>query len=192
MESQDTPSNFVATNIPKPAPIFVQEPTPVKSGWKAMTWCVLDIVILNRKPYALFGADAFTNPYSGDTDINAVLPLLGIKKMGLPKPIGLPSSTTTPGGALRSSWSGGKVIIVPDVQGKTLTSQAIADESCRIQGITYMGEDGFRMAEFHDGDRNAGMTGWDFWADASAMAVLKISSIRYWVKINDQQANPWR
>lgn len=167
------------------------EQVEIKSERKAMTWCVLNIVILNSKPYALFGADASTNAYSGDTEINAVLPLLGIKKMGLPKPAGLPSPNTTNGGALRGSWSGGKVVVVPDVQGKSLTSQAVADETCRLQGLKVLGEDGFRMAEFHDGDETAGWAGWDFWADASAMKVLKITDIRYWVKIHDQPSNPW-
>ncbi|CAN1213277.1 hypothetical protein TUMEXPCC7403_23930 [Tumidithrix helvetica PCC 7403] len=174
--------------------IYVPAPTikvEVKSDRKAMTWCVLDIAILNGKPYALFGADAFTNAYSGDTDTHAVLPLLGIKKMGLPKPAGLPRPNTTNGGALRGSWSGGKAIAVPHVQGKTLTSQSIADEKCRRQGLQVLEEDGFRMAEFHDGDQNAGWAGWDFWAEASAMEVLKISDIRYWVSINDRPSNPW-
>jgi hypothetical protein len=36
------------------------------------------------------------------------------------------------------------------------------------------------MAEFHDGDRNAGTVGWDFWADASAIESLKIADQRYW------------
>jgi hypothetical protein len=173
------------------APTFIPDPPEVQPDRKAMTWCVLDIVILNGIPYALFGTDSLTNPYQGDTDTNSVLPLLCFKKMGFPRPVGLPNSSTTNGGALRGSWSGGKVLIVPDVHGKTLTSQAVADEYCRRQGLHVLGEDGFRMAEFHDGDRNAGWAGWDFWADASAMPSLRISDMRYWVSINDQPANPW-
>jgi hypothetical protein len=173
------------------APTFVHSPPQVQPDRKAMTWSVLDIVILKGIPYALFGTDALTNPYHGDTDTNAVLPLLCFKKMGLSRPAGLPNSSTTNGGALRGSWSGGKVLVVPDVHGKTLTSQSVADEYCRRQGLQILGEDGFRMAEFHDGDRNAGWAGWDFWADASAMPSLRISDMRYWVSINDQPANPW-
>ena len=156
-----------------------------------MTWTVLNMVILNGKTYALFGSDASTNPYHGDTDTNAVLPLLAIKKMGLPTPAGLYGATRTNGGAMRGTWSGGKAIVVPDVQGSSLTSQAIADLQCRLQGLKVLGEDGFRMAEFHDGDRSAGIAGWDFWADASAIETLQISGQRYWVSINDQSANPW-
>jgi hypothetical protein len=175
---------------PEPTPIFIIEPS-IAIPRNAMTWCILNIVILDGKPYALFGADATTNPYNGDTDTSTVLPLLGIKKMGLPQPSGLYGSHLTNGGALRGSWAGAKVIIVPNVCGKTLTSQSIADEKCRRQGLELLGEDGFRMAEFHDGDKNGGCAGWDFWADASAMNELKISETRYWVSIYDQRSNPW-
>lgn len=200
------PEDFVIINLrlvslveDEPRPLFRSTPIPpavtgqvgIRSNRKAMTWSVLNIIILDGKPYALFGADAATNPYHGDTDINTFLPLLGIKKIGLPKPTGLHSSTMTKGGAMRGTWSGGKVIVVPDVQGKSLISEAIADLQCRLQGLKTLGEDGFRMAEFHDGDRGTGSVGWDFWADASAIEMLKISDQRYWVKINDQPANPW-
>lgn len=190
--STSDPLQTVEVTIPQSTPVYVHEKVEVRSTWKAMTWSVLDIVILNGKPYALFGADALTNPYNGDTDINAVLPLLGIKNMNLPKPARLPTSSTTNGGALRGSWSGAKAIAVPDIRGNSLTSQSIADEKCRNHGLKMLGEDGFRMAEFHDGDKTAGMAGWDFWADASAIDVLQVAKIRYWVQINDQNANPWR
>jgi len=87
------------------------------------------------------------------------------------------------------TWSGGKVIVVPEVQGNSLISKEIADRQCQLQGLKVLGEDGFRMAEFHDGNREAG---WNFWADASDVEKLKISDQRYWVSINDQPANPWR
>ncbi|PZU93408.1 MAG: hypothetical protein DCE90_16715 [Pseudanabaena sp.] len=202
-----SPQEFVTINLrlisvaDEPRPLFASTPVPPPVGEvtepkpqpprKAMTWTVLNMVILNGKTYALFGSDASTNPYHGDTDTNAVLPLLGIKKMGLPTPAGLYGATRTNGGAMRGTWSGGKAIVVPDVQGNSLTSQEIADLQCRLQGLKVLGEDGFRMAEFHDGDRSAGIAGWDFWADASAIETLQISGQRYWVSINDQSANPW-
>jgi hypothetical protein len=201
------PADFTTINlrlisiVDEPRPLFIDStpvPPPVngqvelKSARKAMTWSVLNLVILNDKTYALFGADADTNPYDGDTDINAVLPVLCIKKMGLPKPVGLDESSRTNGGAMRGTWSGAKVIVIPDVQGKSLTSKEIADLQCRLQGLKVLGEDGFRMAEFHDGDSVAGTAGWDFWADASAIEMLKISGTRYWVSINDRSANPWQ
>jgi hypothetical protein len=200
-----SPQEFVTINlrlisvVDEPRPLFVSNPVPPpvsevttpKTQRKAMTWTVLNMVILNGKTYALFGSDASTNPYHGDTDTSAVLPLLAIKKMGLPTPAGLYGATRTNGGAMRGTWSGGKVIVVPDVQGNSLASQAIADLQCQLQGLKVLGEDGFRMAEFHDGDRSAGVAGWDFWADASAIGTLQISGQRYWVSINDQSANPW-
>jgi hypothetical protein len=158
---------------------------------KAMTWRVLNNTTIDGKKYALFGSDNLTNPYQGDTDINEVRSLLCIQKNNLPAPLGLPTSTTTPGGALRGSWSGGRVLIVPNIPAKTLTSQSLADEKCRLQGLQITGENGFRMAEFHDGDKRAGLAGWDFWAEVSSIEGLDNSNIRYWVQINDQPANSW-
>jgi hypothetical protein len=162
-----------------------------QSSKKAMTWVVIDTAMINGKTYALFGSDHLTNPYQGDTDIRETRSLLCIQKNNLPAPLGLPPSTITNGGALRGSWSGGRVVIVPDVQGSTLTSQVFADEKCRLQGLQVAGEDGFRMAEFHDGDQHSGWAGWDFWAEVSSIEGLDNRNIRYWVGINDQSANPW-
>jgi hypothetical protein len=158
---------------------------------KAMTWRVLNTTTINGKYYALFGSDELTNPYRGDTDSNEVRSLLCLQKNNLPAPLGLPTSMTTAGGALRGSWSGGRVVIVPDVQASTLTSQGLADEKCHLQGRQVTGEDAFRMAEFHDGDQQAGWAGWDFWAEVSSIEGLENPNIRYWVWINDQPANPW-
>ncbi len=188
----DKQKNVILQKIAELRVPTVEDPTVELSiARQAMTWSILNVIAIDGKVYALFGADPTTNPYRGDTDIQAVLPLLAIKKSGLLPPIGLPCPNTTSGGALRGSWSGGKVIIVPGVQGSSLISQAVADEKCRHQGLQLLGEDGFRMAEFHDGDNNAGWAGWDFWAEASALSVVKIGETRYWVKINDRPANPW-
>ena len=145
------------------------------------------MIILDGKTYALFGSDEHTNPFHGDTDTNCVLPLLGIKQTDSPAPVGLPC-TETRCGKYRAAWCGGKVIIVPQVHGRTLISQMIADEECRHHGVKVFNEVGFRMAEWHDGDAQAGC---DFWADTSLIRDLKIGDIRYWVSINDQPANPW-
>jgi hypothetical protein len=192
-ELNDKQKNVILHKIAELRAPKVTDPTVeiISIARQAMTWSILNIIAIYGKVYALFGADAMTNPYRGDTDIQAVLPLLAIKKSGLPQPVGLPCTNTTNGGALRGSWSGGKVIIVPGIQGSSLISQAVADEKCRRQGLQLLGEDGFRMAEFHDGDNNAGWAGWDFWAEASALSVVKIGETRYWVYINDQPANPW-
>jgi hypothetical protein len=156
-----------------------------------MTWWVLNTATIEGKKYALFGSDNLTNPYQGDTDINEARSLLCMQKNNLPAPLGLLTAATTPGGALRGSWSGGRVLILPNVQGSTLTSQVLADEKCRLQGLQVTGENGFRMAEFHDGDQLSGWAGWDFWAEVSSIEELDNSDIRYWVQINDQPANPW-
>jgi hypothetical protein len=179
-----------------PQPFVATPPSTItndrsQSSKKAMTWRVLNTVTIDGKKYALFGSDNLTNPYQGDTDINELHSLLCIQKNNLPAPLGLPTATTTPGGALRGSWSGGRVLILPNVQASTLTSQVLADEKCRLHWTQVTGENGFRMAEFHDGDRQAGWAGWDFWAEASLIEGLDNPDIRYWVQINDQSANPW-
>lgn len=157
---------------------------------KAMTWRVLRTHNNNQRRYALFGTDNLTNPYQGDTDIKEFNSLLCIKKVELPVPSGLPPSRTTPGGALRGSWSGARAVVVPQVKGVELTSLDVANEKCRLQGLEIWKEDGFRMAEFHDGDQKAGWAGWDFWAEIPVTQDL--DKARYWVWINDQpQANPW-
>jgi hypothetical protein len=159
----------------------------------AMTWRVLETRTLNGKTYALFGSDEQTNPYEGDTSTQELRSLLCLRKGGLPEPEGLPEPTTTPGGALRGSWSGGEVLIVPNVQGTALRSQAVADRMCEYVGRATGRGIGFRMAEFHDGDQQAGWAGWDFWAEAyAAENGLPDATARYWVQINDQPAaNPW-
>jgi hypothetical protein len=146
-----------------------------QSSKKAMTWRVLNTATIEGKKYALFGSDNLTNPYQGDTDVNEVLSLLCIQKNNLPAPLGLPTATTTPGGALRGSWSGGRVLIVPNVQASTLTSQILADEKCRLQGLQVTGENGFRMAEFHDGDQRSG---WAVWRGLVRLAIKRFSMIQ--------------
>jgi hypothetical protein len=173
------------------APPLTTKDNRSPSPKKAMTWRVLNTTTINGKQYALFGSDELTNPYQGDTDIKEVHSLLCLQKNNLPAPLGLPTSMTTAGGALRGSWSGGRVVIVPNVQASKLTSQGLADEKCHLQGQQVTGEDAFRMAEFHDGDRRAGWAGWDFWAEVSSIEGLDNRNIRYWVRINDRPANPW-
>jgi hypothetical protein len=156
---------------------------------KAMTWRVLKTYNRDRKFYTLFGADNSTNPYEGDTETRELRSLLCIKKSKLPAPAGLPPATETPGGALRGTWSGGKVVIAPNVRGTELTSLEVANQKCNAQGMKIWKEEGFEMAEFHDGDRKAGLVGWDFWAEVSTKQ--RLDNTRYWVWIDDTPANPW-
>jgi hypothetical protein len=144
------------------------------------------------KPYILTAADQTSNPYQGDTSITESHGLLCIKKANLAKPAGLPAPETTPGGALKKSWSSSYTIVVPEVQGTELTSKAVADGICDEYGQESYGVSGFQMAEFHDGDK-AGWSGWGFWGDAtySARQGFEGFNDRLWVYINDQKANPW-
>jgi hypothetical protein len=170
---------------------------PVKTQTKkAMTWGVLDAkTASDGTPYFLFGSDSQTNPYDGDTSTSETLNLLCIKKENLAKPSVLPNTTTTPNGAVRGSWSGGKALVVFDVAGTSLTSKAAADNLCNYTGESTLGISGFQMAEFHDGNKSEGWVGWDFWADGSKVVLnpsgQSLTNRRFWVYINDQPANPW-
>lgn len=160
----------------------------------AMTWKMLTSpLVLNGKTYVLFGSDngqpGGTNAYNGDTSINEYRSLLCINKTGAPAPEGLPSSSVTPGGATKTSWSGGTALIIPNIQGKQLTSVAVADKMCEQVGQITRGTSGYRMAEFHDG--TGPNPGWSFWAEAYGDINGLAPSTRYWVRINDQPANPW-
>ena len=145
------------------------------------------------KDYVLVGADALSNAYNGDTSTAEANSLLCILVQKLPKPYGLPAAVTTPGGALKNSWSGGKLFIVPKVQGTYLTSEAIADQLCANYGVQNFNEDGARMAEHHDGANDEGWAGWGFWAEQLKSSVHGTHTYdgRLWVKINGQPANPW-
>lgn len=161
---------------------------------KAMTWkSSSTTAVLNGKTYVLFGSDngqpGGTDPYQGDTNINEYRSLLCIEKTGAPAPVGLPPSSITPGGATKGSWSGGTALVIPNIQGKQLTSQAVADKMCNQVGQIVRGTSGYRMAEFHDG--TGFNPGWSFWAEAYGEINGFSPSARYWVKINDQPANPW-
>ncbi|MEH2058380.1 MAG: hypothetical protein V7K97_19955 [Nostoc sp.] len=164
----------------------------------AMTWTVLGSPLqLGGKTYVLFGADyspsGITNPYVGDTSINEYRSLLCIKKNPLlPAPVGLPPSYLTPGGATAGSWSGGTVLVIPNIQGTQLTSLAVANRICNQVGQIVRGTPGYRMAEFHDG--TGIYSGWSFWTEAYDYinGLAQSPPTRYWVYINDQPAaNPW-
>ena len=74
-----------------------------------------------------------------------------------------------------NQWSGGKVELTKPIRGNKLTSLEAANRLCQDN----FGSD-WRMAAHHDG------WGWGFLAKGK----LK-SSKRFWVYINDQNANCW-
>lgn len=160
---------------------------PAAAAKKAMTWALLGSATSGPNAYALVGSDATTNAYQGDTSTDSKLPLLCILKSNLPNPgtsvIGSP--TQTPGGAWRRTWSGGTIALTAPIKGSSLTSRGVADSFCANQFGA-----GYRMAEFHDGDPNL-WSGWDFWGSAKGANLSQFQGTRFWVAINDQNANPW-
>lgn len=174
----------------KPGPIW----NPVSTK-KAMTWIINTVIYTNvynsGKTYAQVRYDSQTDPYSGDTSVNQALSLLCIRKSPELAVDPIPNQTQsaiTPGGASKNSWSGGEIFAIPNVLGSSLVSPEVADGKCNQAGQERYHLSGFRMAEFHDG--SAPNAGWGFWAQSDDPN-LSSPGIRYWVKINDQNANPW-
>ena len=147
------------------------------------------------KTYVMVGIDATSNPYTGDTNTSETHSLLCIVPSNLRAPAKLPSPRTSPGGALVGSFSRSYLFAIPNIQGTQLTSKAAADKICKTfrqsdfldNGINYSNA---RMAEFHDGDKATGLTGWKFWGVASENNLNGFKD-RMWVSITDQNTNPW-
>jgi hypothetical protein len=158
-----------------------QNANPWNGTGTAMTWTTIGTASDAAGTYLRLGADASTNVYSGDTNTSAALAVACLKSNGLPRPTVLPPTYETSGGATRSGWTVSDLNFTPAVVGNTLTSRAVADQLCaKTFGA------GYRMAEFHDGKAaDEGWAGWDFWARQAPKAP------RYWVAIDDQNANPW-
>jgi Pilin (bacterial filament) len=112
------------------------------------------------------------NPYIGDTERTATLPILCFIPLGLPAPAGLPNPNN-----FYSGWSGGQVALSSPVRGSQLRSLAQADAFCANE----LGH-GWRMAEFHDGRGGWGFRAYGYIANTT----------RFWVHINDQKSNPWQ
>jgi hypothetical protein len=180
-------SHFPALLVTLPLALTacLPEPGPEKL---AMTWVLARHVTPNAShTYALVGSDGFTDAYEGDTHTRQFLPVLCIHKNGVPHPgtevIG-PLSWTS-GGSARKTWSGGTLALSRPVQGSLLTSRSEADALCASQ----FGP-GYRMAEFHDGDEGY-PSGWDFWDEVRGADLAPFQNTRFWVSIDDQNANPW-
>ncbi|MEH1904666.1 MAG: hypothetical protein V7L04_25485 [Nostoc sp.] len=179
-------NKIFATSIATIGLIITVLMSAAQANPKALTWKVLGKpLVINSKTYVLFGSDngqpGGTNPYEGDTSVNEYRSLLCFKKTNAPAPVGLPL-----GYSGFFAWSGGTVLVIPNIQGKQLTSQAVADNICNQVGQILRGTSGYRMAEFHDG------IGWGFWAEAYGDINGLARCTRYWVNINDQPAaTPW-
>lgn len=108
------------------------------------------------------------NAYQGDTSCATALPILCLYADGAPNP-GVATNFS-------NGWARGFVHLTAPVPGVALGSLANANALCAARfGPNY------RMAEFHDG---AGGWGWQAYGNVDA-------ATRFWVHINDQNANCW-
>ena len=108
------------------------------------------------------------NPYTGDTDCSTSLPILCQKSDG----------SANPGLVLDfyNGWKSGHIYLTPALAGTALLSVANANAICQ----SYFGP-GYEIAEFH---HPGGAWNW------SAYGRVATTS-RFWVYINDQNANCW-
>lgn len=143
---------------------------PPPEAWRGMTWSVLS----QQDGVVRVGYDAQTNPIQGDTPAQTDLPMLCLRVDGRPVPPGV-----TP--TFYDGWAQGEVKLTPPISGAALTSAAVADQVCAFEFGT-----GWEMAEFHDGYADGQPGGWRWYANGELA-----TESRFWVSINDQNANPW-
>jgi len=134
------------------------------------------------------------DPYLGDTLCTESRPVLCIKVDGTNRPHYPRWSTLSP---FYYGWSEGSIDLSPSVLGTSLTSLAAANQVCSDSFGA-----GWRMAEFHDGlyaGTNPEEPFGSDWAitpkshggwHINAFGNVR-SDTKYWVSINDQQANCW-
>ena len=117
------------------------------------------------------GAGNQCDPYEGDTDCNAELPVLCFYDANLPKP----STLVIPNNY--HEWSGGIVATTERVAGNSFASIQEANTFC----VSYFGED-WRVAEHHDGSS----IGWYFKAYGNVGDTWNEHYPRLWVHVSDQ------
>lgn len=149
-------------------------PWDTQSG-KAMTWKFQDV----QKDLVRAGSDSITNPYQGDTSVDTALPILAIRKLNLTAPADVNPNDFYAG------WSGGKVRLTVPVKGSAFHSKAEADAFVATQFGA-----GWQMAEFHDTSSGGGWSWWAYYS-GNPLSFVANKSNRFWVSINDQNANGW-
>ena len=136
-----------------------------------MTWQVLEtrdgLVHVGSYGDASQGG---TDGYHGDTACSEELPVLCLRKEGLPPPSGITFD-------FYNGWTGGTARLTPPISGAALSSRAVADAVCEKA----FGP-GFRMGEHHDGGG-----GWRWWARGA----MEPGPQKIWATVDDQRSSPW-
>jgi hypothetical protein len=114
------------------------------------------------------GGPKMCNPYDGDWHVLRKLPLLCVRIDNRDPPAGW---NQLGGGA----FVRGEVAVTPPIYGIQLLGQVPGDALCAQQFGA-----GWTMASFHDG------FGWGFFGVGRTP-----TDTRFWVRIRDQQSNPW-
>ncbi len=173
-EDDDDASSMSCPGVGTPAVTRFENPETQPSGGpgkRGLTWRLTARVESLGADYVSCGYKdhvAECDAYSGDTLCSAERPLLCVKRTGAANPGVVQGSCT-------SGWVGATLALSDPVRGDTLESPEHADSICAAQF-----GDGWRMVEFHEGG------GWTFWAHGDISP-----ETRFWVWINDQDANCW-
>jgi hypothetical protein len=170
---------------------------------EGMTWGVAshddsDLDISRVHCYGQPGSPC--DPYHGDTSCFTPLPVLCVNVDGRPRPsysIPVCGSSCSMNDEFYNGWIEGSVALTAPVQGNAFATLADVNSYCEAQlGPSY------RAAEFHDGrwvygmdennfygstwPANTSAGGWGFYAPGQLA-----DASRFWVDINDQNANCW-
>lgn len=145
-------------------------------------------------------ADGGCNAYRGDTPCNHTLPILCISKCQYKRPCySINCNSYAMNKEFYCGWSEGFIALSDPLKGNQISSRAAGDKICSSKYGS-----NFVMAEHHDGKWVAGMDsanfcldtwplgaanggGWGFYA----YGVKGPSWTRFWVAINNQNANCW-
>jgi hypothetical protein len=169
-----------------------------------MTWGVnnynADLDITRVHCYGKIGPNRGPcNPYQGDTSCSAPLPVLCVKVDGTPRPpyALAKCSTCAMYDEYYNGWAEGSIGLTAPAQGNAFANLADADAYCAAQ----LGE-GYKVAEHHTGRYVMGMDENNFYGDtwpantsAGGWGLYGPGQLadtsRFWVDINDQDANCW-
>lgn len=137
---------------------------------KAYTWIAKENIDGYQHVWCDYsGWDETCNAYQGDTDVTIVLPVLCYKPTGEPHPEIVPAKN------FYHERAAGEIALTKPILWTKLTSLNKANSLCEEQFWLW-----WRMGEHHDGAH------WNYWAKGNIA-----TGIRFWVHIDDQNANPW-
>lgn len=176
---------IIGASLFSATPSFAQNP----SG-KALTWQGYPLPTADQNVVRV-GCYNNCDAYNGDTSINEkrrILCIIPGKSEPSAEYVNYATSQRPNDWQFYMGWSGAQVALSAPILGIDVSSKAIANKICQKT----MRSESARIAEFHDNKSG----GWSFGATIHQNSQAKASlrgktKERFWVEINDQNANPW-